>query len=94
MKEFTMDFYNSLLDIIQEVSTHVYHHNLWEFLNSQDRFSREFRIGGKFGFGFKLYKQGNKFYFGQYREDETLKSVEWIKRQNEFLNQFPVDTLF
>lgn len=92
MKEYSVDFYNSLLGRIQEVTSYMHYHSLWDFLNNKEH--NEFRLDGKFGFGLKLRKQHNRFYFTQYQEDETPESIKWITEQNKFLKDFPIDEIF
>jgi hypothetical protein len=60
---------------------------LHEFIVNNDGDSKEYRLSGRFGFGFKLIYQMNFFAFTQYSEDETEESDKWVKEHNEYLKQ-------
>lgn len=87
MKNEQKDFlYREILNMIQDLGCHFDHHQFQEFVTKKER--GEFRLGGKFGFGFKLYKNNlDGYYFAQYMEEETVESKEWIERNNKQLNE-------
>lgn len=62
-----------------------------DFIVNQNGY--EFRLGGKFGFGFKLYHRNydDLYWFGQYEEDETEESKSWIERTNKYFQELIVD---
>lgn len=82
--------YREILEMIQELC-HIDFHDLHDFIVNNDN-DREYRLSGKYGFGFKLWKRDNYFQFTQYQEDETKESVKWIKLNNDYLKRLCIET--
>ncbi|MFA5559550.1 MAG: hypothetical protein WDA59_08915 [Methanofastidiosum sp.] len=80
-KEF---LFREMCNIIKPLECYFNYHQLHEFFTKEDC---EFRLGGKYGFGFKIYFDGNQYYFSQYPEDETEESKKWIELYNQYLKQ-------
>lgn len=55
--------------------------------------NREFRFGGKLGFGGKFYRSGTRWYISCYREDETPEREAIIERTNARLEAFREEVL-
>lgn len=51
---------------------------------------KEYRLTGRYGFGFKIRKKGALFYFDQYQEEETAESIQWIEEHNQLLQEIKV----
>ena len=84
MKKINIYLYNETLNKINGLGCYFDYHQLWGFFTTKD-YHAEFRLGGKFGFGFKIKKNGENIYFTQYLENATPESNEWIKNANEHL---------
>lgn len=65
--------------------SHIYSFRLW--FMSKDENKREYRLGGKFGNGFKMRRNRDGFYFDQYPEDQTEESQKWIENMNARLKK-------
>lgn len=74
-----------ILQMINHLGCILQHDELDRFISRQNEDDREFRLSGKYGFGFKLKKRSNILFFDQYLEDETKESVVWIKEHNHQL---------
>jgi hypothetical protein len=77
--------FREILNRIVGLGCYFDYHQLHSFIVGER--GNEFRLSGKFGNGFKLYRRNfdGQFSFGQYREDETEESVKWIEKENKYL---------
>lgn len=81
--------FREICNIIKPLNCNFDYHQLHDFVVNING-SREFRLCGKFGFGFKIYygneyNKGEYFTFSQYPEQKTIESEEWIKEHNDYL---------
>lgn len=76
-----------ILEQIAKIGCRSHYHAFREWFMSEDENQREFRLGGNFGFGFKIKRQHGVLYFDQYNEDETDESKKWITKMNEQLRK-------
>ena len=81
-----------ICDMIQ-TKCHIPHYTLFDFIVNEEEFSQQFRLSGKFGFGFKLIKSGKLYMFTQYREDQTEESIKWIDDNNKYLKRIQEEQL-
>lgn len=82
--------YREVLIMLQDIHCYINYHSLHDFIVERKEKHHEYRIGGKFGMGFKLWYRndfvnGNFLSFTQYQEDITEESDKWIVRHNEYL---------
>lgn len=84
-KEF---LFRELCNRIAHLGCYFDFHQFHDFVANER--GNEFRLSGKFGSGFKLYHRSydGLFWFGQYSEDETKESIEWIKKMNNTLKEW------
>lgn len=78
-------FFCWILEKIHHLRCHSQIYSLRSWFMSDDENKREFRLGGKFGSGFKIRRNRDGFYFDQYPEDQTEESKKWIEDVNREL---------
>lgn len=77
--------FNEILKWIKPLGCYYSPESLHDFVLSRDCSANEYRLTGRYGFGFKLHKRVNVFYFDQYKEEETVESLKWIDEHNILL---------
>jgi len=77
--------FNEIVQWIKPLGCNFSLESLQLFVLSHNPDDREYRLTGRYGFGFKLRKSNNTFSFEQYEEEETEESLKWIDEHNILL---------
>jgi hypothetical protein len=79
--------FNEIVQWIRPLGCYFSPESLQLFVLSENPDDREYRLTGRFGFGFKIRKRNEIFSFEQYKEEETEESLNWIDEHNTLLKE-------
>lgn len=86
--------FNEIVQMIKPLCCNFSLETLHEFVLILKPDDQEYRLTGRFGFGFKLRKRKDIFWFEQYKEEETEESIKWIEEHNYRLKELSQKCVF